>query len=119
MYVFVMIHIVEVASLVKANTVGSVHGVAWRFVNKKPLLSCFFFVLFFLCFFGVFFFLDFTSNAKRRMTLILFGISSWRQPPFRHSSKFEINCLEIRYFLVNGHSKFDTDVSVSSSSACT
>ena len=103
MYVFVMIHIVEVASLVKANTVGSVHGVAWRFVNKKPLLSCFFF----------------TCNAKRRMTLILFGISSWRQPPFRHSSKFEINCLEIRYFLVNGHSKFDIDVSVSSSSACT
>ena len=112
MYVFVMIHIVEVASLVKANTVGSVHGVAWRFVNKKPLLSCFFFFFFF-------FFLDFTSNAKLRMTLILFGISSWRQPPFRHSSKFEINCLEIRYFLVNGHSKFDIDVSVSSSSACT
>ena len=112
MYVFVMIHIVEVASLVKANTVGSVHGVAWRFVNKKPLLSFFFF-------FFVFFFLDFTSNAKRRMTLILFGISSWRQPPFRQSSKFEINCLEIRYFLVNGHSKFDIDVSVSSSSACT
>ena len=43
MYVFVMIHIVEVASLVKANTVGNVHDVAWRFVNKKPLLSCFFF----------------------------------------------------------------------------
>ena len=102
MYVFVMIHIVEVASSVKANTVGSVHGVAWRFVNKKPL-----------------FFLDLTSNAKLRMTLILFGISSWRQPPFRHSSRFEINCLEIRYFPVNGHSKFDIDVSVSSSSACT
>ena len=106
-----MIHIVEVASLVKANTVGSVHGVAWRFVNKKPLLSC--------CFFFVVVFLDFTSNAKLRMTLILFGISSWRQPPFRHSSKFEINCLEIRYFPVNGHSKFDIDISVSSSSACT
>ena len=117
-----MIHIVEVASLVKANTVGSLHGVAWRFVNKKPLLSCFFFFFFFFWgfffFFFFFFFLDFTSNAKRRMTLILFGISSWRQPPFRHSSKFEINCLEIRYFLVNGHSKFDIDVSVSSSSAC-
>ena len=112
MYVFVMIHIVEVASLVKANTVGSVHGVAWRFVNKKPLLSLFFFFFFF-------FFLDFTINEKLRMTLILFGILSWRQPPFRHSSKFEINCLEIRYFPVNGHSKFDIDVSVSSSSACT
>ena len=123
MYVFVMIHIVEVLSLVKANTVGSVHSVAWRFVNKKPLLSWVFLLFFFLLllfFWGFFFFfLDFTSNAKRRMTLILFGISSWRQPPFRHSSKFEINCLEIRYFLVNGHSKFNIDVSVSSSSACT
>ena len=55
MYVFVMIHIVEVASLVKANTVGSVHGVAWRFVNKKPLLSCFFVVVFFGVFFWFFF----------------------------------------------------------------
>ena len=47
MYVFVMIHIVEVASFVKANTVGSVHGVAWRFVNKKPLLSFFVFLFFY------------------------------------------------------------------------